>query len=73
MITHTNAAETAIAWAATNKSTCTIAKRIIPWKHMAIDILRLESIAQKNNVTINITEHEYHFTHIPETNPPTEL
>lgn len=73
MITRDNAAETAIAWAATNKSTCVISTRTIPPIQSMPVFWKWDYLAQQNQVTITVTAHEYRFTYDPERNPPTEL
>jgi hypothetical protein len=60
MILPKNAAQTAIAWAATNKSTCTVATRLITQP-----LHSLQTLAANSGVTVTRQSNELHFTYDP--------
>lgn len=71
MITAANAAQTAIAWAATNKSTCSVALRILG----RVPHEKLETLAAASGVTVTLSlpNKELRFTYDTSRSPQSHL
>ena len=71
MITPENAAQTAIAWAATNKATCSVAFHILG----RVPHEKLETLAAASGVTVTLSlpNKQLRFTYDPTRNPQSHV
>jgi hypothetical protein len=70
-ITSKNAAQTAIAWAATNKATCSVPVRILG----RVSHEKLETLAAASGVTVTLSlpHKELQFRYDPSRNPQSHV
>jgi hypothetical protein len=69
MTTPANAAQTAIAWAATNKATCAVPAHILRRQPLA----KLQTLAAPSGVLVTLQNNQILFTYDTPRNPQSDL